>query len=243
MNHLDEIRKKTDSLNTREFLNFFLHTYPNQVALASSFGAEDQVLTDMLVKADAKVKIFTLDTGRLPNETYECMQKTMDQYKIKIQALFPDREDVEKMTLEFGPNLFYQGVEKRKFCCQIRKVKPLKRYLSGLEFWISGLRREQSPTRDSIHRVEWDQANGIIKLSPLADWTRDQVWNHIKENNVPYNALHDQGFASIGCAPCTRAIQPGEHERAGRWWWENPDTKECGLHVKDGKIVRSSHTS
>ena len=241
MNHLDEIRNKVKSLDTQGFLKFFLEHYPNQLALASSFGAEDQVLTDLLVKISPTVKIFTLDTGRLPNETYDCMQKTIEHYNLKIQILFPDREDVEKMTNEFGPNLFYQSVEKRKLCCQIRKVKPLKRYLSTLEFWISGLRREQSPTREAIDRVEWDQANGIIKLSPLADWTRDQVWNYLKENNVPHNALHNRGFASIGCAPCTRAIEPGEHERAGRWWWENPDTKECGLHVKDGKLVRGSH--
>ncbi len=227
-------------MNIQEFLSFFLHTYPDQTALATSFGAEDQVLTDILVKINPSIKIFTLDTGRLPNETYECMQKTMENYKIKIQSLFPDREDVEKMTLESGPNLFYQSVEKRKLCCYIRKVKPLKRYLSSLKFWICGLRREQSPTRETISRVEWDETNGLIKLNPLADWTRDQIWKYIKENNIPYNALHDQGFSSIGCAPCTRAIKPDEHERAGRWWWENPETKECGLHLKDGKIVRSS---
>jgi phosphoadenosine phosphosulfate reductase len=240
MHSLDEIRKKTDSLNIQEFLNFFLHTYRNQIALATSFGAEDQVLTDILVKIDPSVTVFTLDTGRLPNETYECMQKTIEKYKIKIQALFPDREDVEKMILESGPNLFYQSVENRKLCCRIRKVDPLKRYLASLNFWICGLRREQSITRETISRVEWDEGNGLIKLNPLADWTRDQVWNYIKENNVPYNTLHDKGYASVGCAPCTRAILAGEHERAGRWWWENPDTKECGLHLKDGKMLRST---
>ncbi len=216
-----------------ELLEYVINKYKDKIALASSFGAEDVVLVDMMVKISPHVKIFTLDTGRLPYETYDLMDKIRDKYNIKIDVYFPDKESVQKMIFENGFNLFYKSVELRKLCCKIRKVEPLKIALSELEAWICGLRREQSVTRSEVRKVEVDQThNGILKINPLADWTEKQVWDYINKNNVPYNILHDKGYPSIGCAPCTRAVKPGEDIRAGRWWWETPDKKECGLHVK-----------
>jgi len=213
-----------------EVLRWFLQEYKNRIVLSSSMGLEDQVLTDMVVKIDPKVKIFTLDTGRLFYETYELVEKTCMRYKINIEVFFPDSNEVQKMVTEKGINLFYQSIENRKECCRIRKINPLKRAFSGSEVWICGLRRDQSVTRTENQMIEWDEANGMIKLNPLIDWTEHQVWDYIKANKVPYNTLHDRGYPSIGCQPCTRAIFPGEDIRAGRWWWENADSKECGLH-------------
>ncbi len=205
---------------------------PESIGLASSFSIEDQVITDMIVKVCPEIQIFTLDTGRLFQETYNVMEQTLLKYKKKIEALFPDREGVEKMVREYGPNLFYYSIDNRKLCCRIRKVNLLKGKLATLDAWISGLRSEQSVTRSNIDKIEWDESNGLVKLNPLADWSEGDVWQYIKENNVPYNELHDRGFPSIGCAPCTRAVKEGEDLRAGRWWWEHPEHKECGLHVK-----------
>ena len=174
---------------------------------------------------------MTLDTGRLPQETYNIMDATRERYGAAIDVFFPQAEAVQAMVAEHGLNLFYQSVDFRKLCCGVRKMEPLRRALSGLDAWITGLRRDQSVTRTDVHKVEWDTGNNLIKINPLVDWTHDDVWAYIRANNVPYNALHDRGYPSIGCAPCTRAIQPGEPERAGRWWWEHPETKECGLHV------------
>jgi phosphoadenosine phosphosulfate reductase len=201
------------------------------VALATSFGAEDQVLTDMLWRISSRPSIFTLDTGRLPEQTYEVMQATQEKYGIQIDVLFPDYKQVEQMVNEFGPNLFYKSIEARKLCCRVRKIEPLKRKLSGLQAWICGLRAEQSVTRTDLQRIVLDENFGLIKVSPLVDWTTEQVWEYIRENQVPYNKLHDKGYTSIGCAPCTRPIQAGEDIRAGRWWWERPEHKECGLHL------------
>ncbi len=227
---IDSLNKKFLDKSSPEVLAWFLKEYNGKIALASSMGAEDQVLTDMIVKIDPSTKIFTLDTGRLFPETYELIEKTSLRYKIKVQVYFPNSEQVEQMVSEKGINLFLHSIENRKECCHIRKIEPLKRAFKGLDVWICGLRREQSTTRTSNQLVEWDEANGLIKLNPLIDWSEQQVWDYIKQNSVPYNVLHDKGFPSIGCHPCTRAIFPGEDVRAGRWWWENPETKECGLH-------------
>ena len=202
------------------------------IALASSFGAEDQVLTDMLLTINPQARIFTLDTGRLPQETYDVMTATIKKYGITYEVMFPHTEAVEKMESEHGPNLFYESLEQRKLCCQLRKLEPLKRKLGTLNAWICGLRREQAVTRTAIDEIEWDEAHQLVKINPLAGWTETQVWDYIKHHDVPYNALHDHGYPSIGCAPCTRAVQPGDDARAGRWWWEQPEHKECGLHLR-----------
>jgi len=229
--------KKVEELNSRfagkdatEVLEWFLKEYKGKIALSSSMGAEDQVLTDMVMKIDPDIRIFTLDTGRLYYETYELIERTSLRYKKRIEIFFPSPDEVEKMVNEKGINLFYQSIENRKECCRVRKLEPLKRAFRGLEVWICGLRRSQSATRVNNQMVEWDEVNGLIKLNPLIDWEERDVWEYIKNHGVPYNPLHDKGFPSIGCQPCTRAIEPGEDIRAGRWWWENPDTKECGLH-------------
>jgi phosphoadenosine phosphosulfate reductase len=228
-----ELAEATRGFDARQLLGFVQEQFGDKVALASSFGAEDQVLTDMLCQVCAQPRIFTLDTGRLPEETYEVMTATRQKYGIQIDILFPDREQVEEMVGAHGPNLFYESIEARKLCCRIRKVEPLKRMLSDLQAWICGLRAEQSSTRTDLQRIEWDEAFGLVKVSPLANWTAEQVWDYIKENDVPYNKLHDQGYPSIGCAPCTRAVGPGADIRSGRWWWEQPEHKECGLHLKE----------
>lgn len=216
-----------------EILKWADETFGRQVALASSFGAEDVVLIDMWVRINPRARIFTLDTGRLHQETYNLIDKIRRHYKIEIEFCFPDTSKVEEMLNKHGPNLFYESVDFRKLCCQWRKIEPLNRILSKLEAWICGLRREQAVTRTEINKVEIDEAHhGIVKINPLADWSEAEVWNYLKENQVPYNVLHEQGYPSIGCAPCTRAIKPGEDIRAGRWWWENPETKECGLHCQ-----------
>jgi phosphoadenosine phosphosulfate reductase len=207
------------------------------IAFATSFGAEDQVITDMLMQIDSSARIFTLDTGMLPPETLDVLRRTEDRYGIAIQVVRPDPAALEKMLREHGQELYYQSIEKRKLCCHVRKVEPLAKTLAGLKAWVCGLRREQSVTRRSIRKIEWDEAFGLYKVNPLADWTGQQVWDYIRINGVPYNALHDRGYPSIGCAPCTRAVAPGEDIRAGRWWWEDPQHKECGLHVRDGRII------
>lgn len=203
---------------------------PLRLALASSLSAEDQIITDMLVSINPEVKVFTLDTGRLFQETYDVLERTRLQYKIPIEICFPDTAAVEEMVNEKGPNLFYYSVENRKQCCTIRKVRPLRKKLSSLDGWICGLRREQSVTRSDLKAIEWDGNNGLLKINPLIHWNEQQVWDYIKKHDVPYNFLHDRGFPSIGCAPCTRAVKPGEDIRSGRWWWELPEYRECGLH-------------
>jgi len=210
-------------------LKNLLSHFKGRVALASSLAAEDQVLTDMAFRLDRQIKVFTLDTGRLPEETYELIDRTRRHYGIDIQMYFPESSEVERLTAR-GPNVFFESVERRKQCCFVRKVQPLKRALAGLDAWVCGLRKDQSPTRELIEPVQWDGQFKLVKVSPLAEWTTEQVWDYIRGHNVPYNALHDKGYASIGCAPCTRAVRRGEHIRDGRWWWELPEHKECGLH-------------
>ena len=205
---------------------------------ASSLAAEDMVLTDLILKAGLPIGIFSLETGRLHPETLAVLDQVKATYGYDVQLFKPQDAAVADYVAQNGLNAFYDSVEMRRECCRIRKVEPLGRALAGNKAWVTGQRRSQSTTRAQLDIQEDDPAHGMTKFNPLADWSEDDVWNYIRANNVPYNALHDQGFPSIGCAPCTRAIQPGEDVRAGRWWWENPESKECGLHVVDGKLVR-----
>jgi phosphoadenosine phosphosulfate reductase len=211
-------------------LEYLLPRFGRRIALASSMGPEDQVLTDMLVAIDPKVRIFTIDTGRLFPETYHLIDRTNDRYGIRVEVYFPDHTAVEQYVAEHGINAFYQSVELRKACCHARKIEPLLRALSTLDVWICGLRRSQSVTRTGVKLVEWDEANGLIKVNPLVEWSEEQMWQYVKEHQVPVNTLHRKNFPSIGCQPCTRAVEPGDDVRSGRWWWENPECKECGLH-------------
>ena len=217
----------------QDLLAWGLERYGRRIALSSSFGAEDVVLIDMLSHIDPKARIVTLDTLRLHTETYAVIDAIRDRYGVDIEIFYPDLGAVDRMVKDHGYNCFYQSVDFRKLCCGIRKVDPLERALGDLDAWISGMRRDQAATRTDVALVEIDAVHGgIAKLNPLASWTSDQVWAYIREHDVPYNALHDQGFPSIGCAPCTRAVQPGEDPRAGRWWWElDPTQKECGIHI------------
>jgi phosphoadenosine phosphosulfate reductase len=209
-------------------------------AFASSLGAEDMVLTDLIWRTGADIELFTLDTGRLPEETYRLIQECRYRYGLAIHAYAPERAAVEKYVAAKGPNAFYESIELRKECCRIRKVEPLKRALAGKRAWITGLRREQAVTRHDLPLREHDAEHGLEKFNPLIDWTTDEVWRYIHRHDVPYNALHDKGYPSIGCAPCTRSITPGEDLRAGRWWWENPETRECGLHFDPAKAARDT---
>lgn len=229
------IKALNDSFKNKspqEILEYFLNEYKNNAALSSSLGAEDQVLTDMMLKITKDANIFTLDTGRLNPETYNVMDATNLKYGIKLNVFFPKNKEIENLYKEQGINGFYESIENRKSCCFIRKMEPLQRALKPLSVWITGLRASQSVTREALPLIEYDKANDVIKVNPLLNWSEEMVWTYIKENRVPYNKLHDQGFPSIGCAPCTRAIKKGEDVRSGRWWWENPEHKECGLHIK-----------
>ncbi|MEC4719713.1 phosphoadenylyl-sulfate reductase [Noviherbaspirillum sp. CPCC 100848] len=205
---------------------------------ASSLAAEDMVLADMILKAKLSIGIFTLETGRLHKETLGMVDRIRETYGYEVALYKPEPNAIDAYVKQNGLNAFYDSVDMRKECCRIRKVEPLNRALAGNKAWITGQRRSQSTTRAELGVQEDDPAHGMTKFNPLADWSEEDVWNYIRANNVPYNPLHDKGYPSIGCEPCTRAIQPGENVRAGRWWWENPESKECGLHVVDGKLVR-----
>jgi phosphoadenosine phosphosulfate reductase len=230
---LDIAIETANALSSTELLKWAFSRFHPRLALACSFQAEESVLIDLVHRLrGSDFRVFTLDTGRLNQETYDCMDTIRARYGIEIEVFFPDFTKVEEMVRQRGLNLFYESVEQRKLCCGIRKVEPLNRALQDLNAWMTGLRREQAVTRAEVRRVELDKDHGnIAKINPLVDWSYDQVWRYIRENNIPYNRLHDQGYPSIGCAPCTRAVRPGEDHRAGRWWWENPNTKECGLHL------------
>ncbi|MFZ4401254.1 MAG: phosphoadenylyl-sulfate reductase [Bacteroidales bacterium] len=228
---INELNEKYKNENPEIVLQYFLTAYKSKIALASSMGAEDQVLTHMIADIDKTTKIFTLDTARVFPETYSTIERTKSRYEINISVFFPDTAEVEKMVNEKGINLFYESIENRKQCCNVRKMEPLHRAFKGLEVWICGLRKEQAVTRENMQMIEWDSNNHLIKINPLINWTEKEVWGFIQKHSIPYNKLHDQGFPSIGCQPCTRAVQHGEDVRAGRWWWENPETKECGLHA------------
>lgn len=211
-----------------------------RAVFSTSFGYEDQVLTHIIARENLPIGIFTLDTGRLFAETADLARRTADVYKIAIETFHPDEKSIEAYVRDNGLDGFYNSVESRKACCHIRKIEALPRALQKADVWISGLRREQSETRGGLDLAEWDPVHGLIKIYPLYDVGADELWNFIREHRVPYNPLHDQGFPSIGCAPCTRAVKTGEHPRAGRWWWEQGAAQECGLHVVDGKLVRGS---
>jgi phosphoadenosine phosphosulfate reductase len=229
---VDELNEKHTKSRPEETLKFFLDQYPGQVTLGSSLGAEDQVLLDMMSKCCCNFSVFTLDTGRLFPETYDLIDVSNKRYNMAIKVFFPDSKQVEEMVNTMGINLFYESIENRKRCCYLRKVEPLKRALPGNKVWVTGLRKDQSLQRFYTKLVEWDEGYNIIKVNPLLNWSEKEVWAYLKENHVPYNRLHDKGFPSIGCQPCTRAIEPGEDIRAGRWWWESSENNECGLHEK-----------
>jgi phosphoadenosine phosphosulfate reductase len=205
---------------------------------ASSLAAEDMVLTDLILRNKLSIGIFSLETGRLHAETLGMLDKIKANYGSEIVLYKPEVAAVEGYVAKNGLNAFYDSVEMRKECCRIRKIEPLNRALAGNKAWVTGQRRAQSSTRTELNAQEYDAAHDMQKFNPLADWSEDDVWHYIRSNNVPYNPLHDKGYPSIGCEPCTRAIQEGEDVRAGRWWWENPESKECGLHVVDGKLIR-----
>lgn len=217
--------------NAKSLLSHIASEYSPAV-FANSLGAEDMVLTDLIAKHTPSIGVFSLDTGRLPQETYDLMKQMFNYYGIRMQVYFPERHALEAFASKHGVNAFYDSAELRKTCCQIRKVEPLRRALSGKQAWLTGLRREQAPTRQNLGAAEWDADNGLHKFNPLIDWTLIDVWSYIREFNVPYNMLHDRNYPSIGCAPCTRAVSAGQDIRAGRWWWEDPESKECGLHKR-----------
>lgn len=227
---VEELNQKFKDNTPQEILEYFIKNTDENIALSSSFGAEDQVITDMMLSIDKEANIFTLDTGRLPYETYDVMDTTNLKYNIKVNVYFPNDKDVEALYQKQGINGFYESVENRKSCCYVRKIAPLKRAIKGLDIWVTGLRASQSVTRTDLHAFEYDEGNQVIKFNPLIAWSEEDVWEYIKKNHVPYNKLHDKGYPSIGCAPCTRAVKDGEDVRSGRWWWENPEHKECGLH-------------
>ena len=226
--------QKIENSSLPDALKTIADLFPGQVVFSSSLGQEDQVITDVIFKNKIAIKIFTLDTGRLFNETYELLDRTMARYKQTVHIYFPDANDVENFVNTKGINSFYESVDNRKECCHIRKVKPLNRALQGAKVWITGLRSEQSDNRKSMPMIEWSDEKQLYKFNPLIHWSYDEVLTYLKEFDVPYNRLHDKGFISIGCQPCTRAIEPGENPRAGRWWWETSQ-KECGLHVATEK--------
>lgn len=207
-----------------------IETQHGPAAFACSFGLEDMVLLDLISKHARGIEVFSLDTGRLPDETHALLDRVRDSYPIPVRLYFPDAAQVESWVEQNGPNAFYRSIAQRKQCCHIRKVLPLGRALSGKRSWVTGLRREQSAARQSLKTQEWDEDNKLEKFNPLLEWSLDDVWSYIRQNDVPYNALHDRGYPSIGCAPCTRAVEPGQDIRAGRWWWEDASAKECGLH-------------
>lgn len=224
-------------MDPRDVIRWASGNFSDRLCFASSLGAEDQVITHFIAEASPDIRIITLDTGRLFPESYELIEKTEVRYGRRIEVFAPHTEEVESMVSKHGINLFYKSVENRKLCCSIRKIHPLTRALSGVDAWLCGLRRDQALTRQQVQVIEWDEQFGIVKINPLWNWSQSQVWDCIKRNDIPYNSLHDQGFLSIGCSCCTRAVAAGEDVRAGRWWWEQPEHKECGLHRKDGNRV------
>lgn len=231
-NYIPQLIHQTDGLNIADTIALIAARFPGKVTFSSSFSYEDQVITDAILSNHIPVSIFTLDTGRLFAETYSVWSSTNEKYKTHIKPYYPDHAKLESFIGEKGPNAFYESVDNRKSCCFIRKVEPLQRALAGNDVWITGLRAEHSAARQDLPQFEWDEVNQIIKYHPILHWSTDEVKQYIREHNVPYNPLHDKGFVSIGCAPCTRAIRAGEDFRAGRWWWEDNSKKECGLHER-----------
>jgi phosphoadenosine phosphosulfate reductase len=238
---VDELNQAFEESGPAELLKWGLETFGNEIAICSAFGPEGMVLLHMLSKIGRPVRIFTLDTGRLPNETHELMHDCEKRYGFRIDVYAPDPGEIREMVKNHGINLFYDSVELRELCCEVRKVRPMLRALEGLSAWITGLRRIQTVTRRAVRKIEIDTVHdGILKLNPLCEWSEQEVWDYINAHQLPYNALHDHGYRSIGCEPCTRAINPGEDLRAGRWWWETGDKKECGIHVSAGGAFRGN---
>jgi len=226
-----EIGELVEGKDVPEALQLVANRFPGKVAFSTSFGIEDQVITHIIFSNDLPIRVFTLETGRLFPETYYVWNRTLEIYKKDIEAFFPDTHAVQQLISQKGPSSFYESVENRKECCRIRKIEPLQRALEGVECWITGIRSAQSDNRQGMSKVEWDEGNHLVKFHPIYDWALDNVWAYAKAHHVPYNPLHDKGFPSIGCAPCTRAVREGEDFRAGRWWWEDKSKKECGLHT------------
>ena len=233
-------QKQLCSSSPDQILKWAHRRFGTRLVFATALGLEDQVITDFLSKNALPVRIVTLDTGRLFPETLQLIEKTEEHYQLKIRTFFPQTQEVETMVLDNGINLFYRSIELRQLCCHIRKINPLARALKGADSWICGLRRQQSVTRRDVYPVEWDNSNELVKINPLWNWDESRLWEVVKANQIPYNPLHEQGFLSIGCACCTRPVAPGEDLRSGRWWWEHPEHKECGLHnrpSREGKAL------
>ncbi len=228
---IGQLTGKFENLSISEVLDAFATHFPGKTTFSSSFSFEDQVITHLILSENIPISIFTLDTGRLFPETYSVWSRTNEKYNIHVKAFYPEAKAIQEFVTEKGPNSFYESVDNRKGCCFIRKVEPLRRALQGNQVWVTGLRAEHSPDRHDLQSIEWDETNQVIKYHPLLHWTTEEVKDFITTHNIPYNILHDRGFISIGCAPCTRAVQPGQDFRAGRWWWEDASKKECGLHV------------
>lgn len=230
MNTVNEIQRLIENKSAEEILLEINSLKSESPTFSTSLGYEDQVITHMIFSQNLNIPVFTLDTGRLFPETYSVLNETLKKYKKTIEVFYPNTNTAEKLVSEKGPFSFYDSIENRKECCFIRKVEPLRRALNGKTIWITGIRAEQSENRTDMKQIEWDDNNQLIKIHPILNWSLDEVKNYIKQNQIPYNALHDKGFVSIGCQPCTRAIKAGEDFRAGRWWWEDVTKKECGLH-------------
>lgn len=228
--HIKDIEKLINGQSPENALATLAKYFSGQITFSTSLGYEDQVITHFIFSNNLPVEVFTLDTGRLFSETYSVLESTLQRYKKPIKTFYPQTSAIEKLVSEKGPNSFYISLNDRKECCNIRKVEPLKRALKGNKIWVTGIRAEQSGNRKDMPALEWDETNHVIKFHPIINWTLEEVTNYIAKHNIPYNVLHDRGFVSIGCAPCTRAIKSGEDFRAGRWWWEQNDKKECGLH-------------
>ncbi len=228
---LEDIQKKLEGLSEQGALQALSELFPGEVTFSSSFGMEDQVITQMILSNHLNISIFTLDTGRMFYETYSTWSATNERYKTHITPYYPDAEHIADFVSTHGPNAFYESPELRKECCRIRKVEPLNKALKGKKIWVTGLRAAQSSARVDVPQLEWDADHALFKFHPLIKWSTEDVKDYIKQHNIPYNILHDKGFISIGCAPCTRAVKEGEDFRAGRWWWEDSSKKECGLHV------------
>ena len=231
--HLSQIIAEYEDKKAEDVIAWALGTFQRRAAICTSFQAEGMVVLDLACRIDPGVRVFTIDTGRLPQETYELIDRVRDHYGIDVEVYYPDQKELAQMVTQHGINPFYRSVSLRLLCCEVRKVNPLNRVLQNLDAWITGLRRSQSQTRAGVYKIELDEDHGnIIKVNPLADWSAQRVWEYIRTNQLPYNRLYDQGYASIGCAPCTRPVAPGEDRRAGRWWWENGVPKECGIHLR-----------
>jgi phosphoadenosine phosphosulfate reductase len=239
---LEDVRAgRLEGLGAREILTWAIGNLHPRLALSCSFGnAEGLVLLDMMHRIEPASRVYVLDTGRLPQATYDLIDRVRDRYGKDVEVVFPDAAAVQAMVRERGMNLFYESLENRQLCCRLRKVEPNRRYLAELDGHVTGLRREQGVTRSEVSKVELEDDGRLLKINPLVDWSHDEVWAYVREHNVPVNRLHAEGYPSVGCAPCSRAVEPGDDPRSGRWWWENPDTRECGLHVgeeKDGSGI------